>query len=581
MAEMNYSEFVEVYNLIAATTKRLEKEAILAAFLKKIQEKGKSEWIYLLKGKVFPDYDSREFGISTQLTIKAIGFAFGIKEEKIVERFRKIGDLGKIAEEFAEKKKQTTLFSTKLSVAKVYSNLQKLVSIEGKGTVDKKIDLVAEILGSATNGEAKYIVRTLLGELRVGIADGIIRDAIASAFFAPERRMEMSDKIGSAYDLANDFAVVLDAAAKGEDALEDIEIVPGKPLNVMLAPKVASIEEGFEVCGKPAAVELKYDGFRMLIHKKGKDIMLFTRRLENVTRQFPDVVAAVRENVEGKDFILDSEVVGYAPSSRKYRPFESISQRIKRKYDIDKLVKELPVEVNVFDVLYFDGKSRMKESFIERRKLLERIVAKKPWAIQPARQIITDKAEEAMQFYEDAVKMGEEGVMIKKLDAPYQQGRRVGFMVKLKPMLNDLDLVIVGAEYGSGKRGGWLTSYIVACESDGELLEVGKVSSGLKEKEEFATEASITFDEMTDLLRPLITAEGGNMVRVKPKIVVSVNYQNIQQSPSYASGYALRFPRITAYRPDRSTKDIATLEDIEREFKRMQRAAQNDFYREF
>ncbi len=554
---MQYAEFVDIYEKLSGTTKRLEKTSMLSEFLKKLKNEGKSEWIYLLMGRVVPEYDSREFGISTQLVIKAIARSFGIREEDVVKKFKKIGDLGEIAGEFSGKKKQGALFSKKLSVDKVFENLKKVMAVEGKGAVDKKMALLSELLGNASPKESKYIIRTLLSDLRIGISAPTIVDALASAFFSGKK--EMAEKIQAAYDLANDFAVVFEACSKGEKELEKIGLEPGRPINVMLAVKVSDINEAFEVCGKPAAIEQKYDGFRMLLNKKKNgEISLFTRRLENVTAQFPDVVEAVKKNVKGESFILDSEVVGFNPKTKRYMPFEAISQRIKRKYEIEKLVKELPVEINVFDVLFYEGKSLIDKPFIERRKLVERIVKEKELVIRPAVQIITDSEEKAMKFYEDALKIGEEGIMIKKIDAPYRQGRRVGYMAKMKPLQNDLDLVIVGAEYGTGKRGGWLTSYILACKDGDKLVEVGKVSSGLKEKETEGT----TYDEMTKILKPLIIEDKGDYVKIKPKVVVSVNYQNIQESPSYSSGFALRFPRITHYRPDRRIDDIATIADI-------------------
>jgi DNA ligase-1 len=567
MGEMHYSEFAEVYEKLNATTKRLEKETILSDFLKKLKKNGESEWIYLLLGRVLPEYDPREFGVSGQLTIKAIATAFGVKSEEIVKRFRNVGDLGEIAEEFAGKKRQSTLFTHKLTVRKVFENLNKLFGIEGKGTVNKKMGFISELLGQANGKEAKYIVRTLLSDLRVGIAEGILRDAIAEAFFEQEKK-EMSDKIELAYDMANDLAAVFDAASKGKKALGEIDITVGKPMNVMLPVKVSEIEEAFRICGKPAAIEHKYDGFRVIINKKGNEIKLFTRRLEDVTKQFPDVVEVINKHIHGKEFILDSEVVGYDPRTKVQRPFEAISQRIKRKYDIDKLKKELPVEVNVFDVIYYDGKSLMNEPFKNRRKILERIIKPEKYKIRPSTQFVTSSEEEAMKFYKEALKSGEEGIMVKSLDAPYRQGRRVGYMVKMKPAANEFDLVITGAEYGSGKRGGLLTSYIVACKEEHRFLDIGKVSSGLKELEQ---EEGTTYEEMTNLLKPLIIGEKGKEVKVKPKIVVSVIYQNIQRSPSYSSGFALRFPRIVRYRPDRHIHDIATLEDIEKEIKIMQR----------
>ncbi len=561
---MQYSEFVNLYEALTKTAKHLEKTEILSEFLKKLKTRGNPEWIYLLKGRVFPEYDSREFGISDKLTIKAIAKAAGIKEEELHKRYRKIGDLGELAEEFIGRRKQSTLFNSTLKTAKVFDNLKKLAGIEGKGAVEKKLSLISELLNSASGKEAKYIARTLLNDLRVGVADGILRDALAKAFFKEE---SMVEKIESAYDLANDYAMVFEAASKGKKELEKITISPGRPMKVMLPIKVSDIKEAFRICGKPAAFEHKYDGFRVVINKDEKgEITLVTRRLENVTKQFPDIVEVVKKDIKAKSFILDTEIVGYDPQTKKYRPFEAISQRIKRKYDISILQKSLPVEINVFDMLYYNNKILTHSPFEERRRLIEKIIKTIKYKIRPAMQFVTDSEEKALDFYNQAIKSGEEGIMIKKLDAPYHPGRRVGYIVKMKPDVADLDLVIVGAEYGSGKRAGWLSSYIVACKSDDKFLEIGKVSSGLKEKEEEGT----SYDEMSKLLKPLIIEEKGKEVKLKPKIIVSVTYQNIQRSPSYSSGFALRFPRITHYRPDRKPFDIASLKDIIKEQKRRQ-----------
>lgn len=578
--EMFYSEIVDVYEDLLGTSGKLEKASILADFLKKLDKIGEdSRFVYLLRGKVVPDYDSRELGISRQLALKAISKGFGVSQKEVEKEFRKTGDLGGISEHFAGKRKQGSLFSKKLTIRKVFDNLSKLLDIEGKGTVGKKMDLVGELLGQAEGKEAKYIIRTVLGDLKVGVADGIMRDGIAEAFFYEED--EMRRKIEEAYDMANDFALVFDSARKGKKELGKIGIVPGRPLNVMLPVKVTEIEEGFRIVGKPAALEHKYDGFRVVISKDEKgNVKLFTRKLEEVTNQFPDVVSVIKKNVKGKSFMLDSEVVGFDRKTEKYMPFESISQRIRRKYDIDNIVEKLPVEVNVFDVLYLDGESLLDLPFKERRKVIEKIIKTERLKIRTSFQLVTDDLKEAEKFYKEALKIGEEGIMFKALDKEYRQGRRVGYIVKLKPAVNDLDLVITGAEYGSGKRGGLLTSYIVACRNSDngngktgkeEFVDVGKVASGLKEIENEsgdAKEGEITYKEMDALLRPLIEKEEGSFVKVKEKIVVSVTYQNIQGSPSYNSGFAMRFPRITAYRPDRNVKDIADLKDIKREFKR-------------
>jgi len=557
---MHYSEFIDLYESLAKTTKKLEKTDILAEFLKKLKNHP-PEWVYLLRGRTFPDYDPSEFGISDKLTIKTIAKASGVKESEILKRFRKIGDLGELAEEFIGKRRQSILFHSRLEVKKVFDNLKKLVEFQGKGAVERKISLISELLNSASGKEAKYIIRTLLADLRIGVAEGILRDALAKAFFHEE---EINELIELKYDIVNDYAVIFEACSKGKKELEKLTITPGKPMKVMLPVKVTNIEEAFRICGKPAAIEHKYDGFRVIINKTYHgQISLFTRRLENITSQFPDIVEAVKKCVKGDSFILDSEAVGYDPKTKKYKPFEAVSQRIKRKYEIEKLIKELPVEINIFDIVYYNNKVLAQEPFSERRKLLEKIVHSIERKIRTSTQFVTDDEKKALDFYKKALNIGEEGIMIKKLDAPYRAGRRVGFMVKMKPEVKDLDLVIVGAEYGSGKRASWLTSYIIACKSNDEFLEIGKVSSGLKEKEEQGT----SYEDITKLLKPLIIKEKGKEVKVKPQLVVSVTYQNIQKSPSYSSGYALRFPRITHYRPDRKPYDIATIKDIEKEIK--------------
>lgn len=554
---MKYLEFAELYQKLSNVSGKIEKADIIAEFLKKLNKEGNKKWIYLLIGRVIPEYDQREFGVSKQLAIKALEKAYGISNNEIMNKLNKIGDIGLIAEEFANKRKQGGLFQSKLETSKVFDNLHKIFEIEGKGAVDKKMSLLAELLSYTSGLEAKYIMRTVLSDLRIGVAGAILVDALAKAFSYGE---ESKKKIQQTYDFANDFLVVFESASKGENALNEIKISPGKPINPMLAVKCESIEDAFETCGRPCAFEYKYDGFRLMIHKVNGKIYLFTRRLEDVTKQFPDVVEAVDKNVKGSSFILDSEAVGFDIKTGKYKPFEAVSQRIKRKYDVDKLVKELPVVLNVFDILYYEGKSLIHLSFKERREIIEKIIKKKENVIKTSDLIITDKDKEAERFYEKSLEDGEEGIMIKKIDAPYQSGRKVGYMAKLKPEVNDLDLVIVAAEYGNGKRAGWLTSYIVACRNDGEFLEIGKVSSGLKEKESEGT----SYEEMTKLLKNVKVREEGNVVYVKPKIVVSVTYQNIQNSPEYSSGYALRFPRITHYRPDRGVEDIASLKDVKK-----------------
>jgi len=556
---MKYSILCEIYEDLEKNPSRLKKTEILSDFLKKLKKD--KQIIYLLQGKIFPDYDERETGISQQLVIKALSKSTGITPIEIEKQWKKLGDLGLVAEHVTEKKKQSTLSSSELTTEKVLKNLQSLPSLEGKGTVDKKLALISELLTSAKPKEAKYIIRTLLSDLRIGTGAGTVRDSIVWACFDKENK-EAYEAVQDAYDKATDWKLVFEKACKGIKELKKITLTPGKAVKVMLYPKVKDIDEAFERAGKPCVFEFKYDGFRIMINKNKDEIKLFTRRLDDVSTQFPDIVEAVK-NITGESFIIDSEAVGFDPKNKKYRPFQDISQRIKRKYDIPELVKKLPVELIVFDIIYYNGKSLIKTPFKKRRELLEKIIKKQKLKIILAEQIVTDSEKKAQKFYDKAIDEGQEGLMVKKLEAPYKPGSRIGYGYKLKPEDKDFDLVIAEAEYGTGKRAGWLTSYTVACQANGELLKIGKVSTGLKEKEE---EEGLSFKEMTKILKPLIIKEEGRRVIVKPKVVVSVTYQNIQKSPTYESGYALRFPRITNLRPDRTTSDIATKKEVEKEF---------------
>ncbi len=561
---MLYQKLCQTYEDLEQNPSRLKKTEILANFLKKLKTEHSKEIIYLLQGKTFPDYSEKEFGISEKLCIKALEKASGISNKEIIQKWKKIGDLGKVAEEIMGTKKQHTLFSYKLTTEKVLINLQKLPELIGKGTVDKKLALISELLTSASSIEAKYIIRTLLNQLRIGVASGTIRDAIVESCL--EKTKENTDAVQDSYDKANDFVIVFEKACKGIKELNKTILTPGNPIKVMLPPKADSIEDGFNRCGKPMVVEYKYDGFRMLINKDEKgEIKIFTRRLDNVTKQFPDVVKYIQEHVKAKSFIIDSEAIGFDPKTKKYTPFEAVSQRIKRKHNIQELVKKLPIEVNVFDLIYLNGKSLISEPFEKRTKLLRKLIKPHKYKIRTAHQLITSDEKKVDEFYKAALKDNQEGVMFKNLKSPYKPGARVGHMLKFKPSENELDLVITGAEYGKGKRAGAFATFTLSClnEKTNEFLEIGK-ASGLKEK----SELGLSFEELTKKLKPLIIKEHGREAIIKPKIIVTILYQNIQRSPTYKSGFGLRFPRITHLRIDKSLNDVATLKEIQDDYKR-------------
>jgi len=579
---MEYLKLVGLYEKLFSTTKRLEKTYYISEFLKIV--KSDADIIFLLlKGRIYPDWDETKIGFAAKMALKAISLSSGLQQSQIEHWWKTLGDLGDVAEKAISKKKQSTLFTQELTARKIYNNLAKLSQQEGQGSVDSKIKLVSELLTSASPKEAKYIIRTVLEDMRIGIGDSTLRDSIAWSCFnimqykkeekddkkkyVVEDREEYNKVINSlqeAYDVANEWALVFEKAKEGIKSLSELTLEVGKPIKVMLFPKAVDFDDAFERIGSPCAFEYKYDGFRMQIHKKGESVTIFTRRLDNVTAQFPEIKKLIVDNVKADSCIIDAEAVGVDPKTGKYLPFQHISQRIKRKYGIEEMTKKLPIELNIFDIMYCNKESQLKTPFQKRRELLDNVIKQQPRKIILAHQIITDNKEKAENFFKEAVEKGNEGLMAKKLDAVYKPGARVGYGMKIKAMKESLDLVIVKAEYGEGKRAGWLTSYTVACmDEDGTLLEIGKVSTGLKEKDEEGT----SFKILTELLQPLILSESGKEVSVKPSIVIEVGYEELQKSPSYSSSYALRFPRFLKLRDDKSVGEASTIDYIDKLFR--------------
>lgn len=559
---MDYSRLVDVYEYLEKTPSRLKKIEAIAELMRKTPTEILPRVTLLLQGKIFPSWSDKEAGIADLLMVKIVARSTGFPEKEVIKRFKEMGDFGQVIEEMVGGKKQRTLFSRALTVEKVFDNLQKLAVIEGKKSQDRKFSLVSELISSAKPKEAKYIVRTTLGDLRIGVAEGVIRDSIAKAFLGEEE--DMKDVVKSvewAWFLRPDYGEVARIAKEGGlKALKRVSIEVGKPYHVLLAERSKSLEDALGKFDKPA-LEYKYDGARIIIHKKGGKVWLYTRRLENVTRQFPELVEYVKECVKAEDCVIEGEMLGFDRKTGRPMPFQFLSQRIKRKYDIEKMVREIPIQVNLFDIVYLEGDALFEEKLESRRKSLKGIIKTKKGRFQIAKQLVTKDSEKAQRFYEEALSAGQEGLIIKNLDAKYQPGRRVGYWLKVKPTMENLDLVIIGAQWGSGKRTGWLGSLVLGCRKGDRFLECGMIGTGIKEKE---GQEGITFTKLTKLLKPYIESEKGRDVRIKPKLVVEVAYEEIQKSTNYSSGYALRFPRVVRIRFDKKASDADTAERIEK-----------------
>jgi DNA ligase-1 len=555
---MEYSILADAYEKLESISSKLEKTHILADLFSKTSSEDLPKVVLLATGRVFPVYSEYELGIATQMMMKAISKATGFSLEDIEKKFKKTGDLGLTAEDCIKSRKQSILFKKKLNVDAVFENLQKLAYMTGAGSQDRKLNLIAELLVSAKPKEARYVVRTILQELRVGVAEGIIRDAIVEAFLYKkgmdkEEKNMMTAAVDYAWNILSDFGEIAKIAKKsGIKGLKKVRVQIGKPIQVMLGEKAESIEEVIKDFGK-VAVEYKYDGMRAQIQKKGDKIWVYTRRLEDVTRQFPDLAELCKKALIPDECIVEGEILGISVKTGFPLPFQMLSQRIHRKYDIQKLIKEIPIQMHLFDIVYLEGKTLFDKPFKERREILEKSVRIIPKKFELAKQLVTDDIKKTETFYQEALNAKQEGVFLKVLDSHYIFGRHVGGWYKIKPIMETLDLVIVGATWGEGSRAKWLSSYVLACRdpNSGKFLPCGMMGTGLTEEQ---------FQVMTDTLKDLIIEESGREVRIRPKIVVEIAYQEIQKSTNYESGLALRFPRLIRIRDDKGSEEADTIE---------------------
>ena len=560
---MEYSILADTYERLEQTSSKLEKTNILSNLFSKVPAENLQKVVLLCQGLAYPKYQMMELGIATQMMIRAISKSTGFNPEQVEQKFKETGDLGLAAEECIKSKKQVTLLKKKLTINFVFEDLRKLAVITGRGSQDRKLNLISELIVSAQPKEARYIVRTILEELRVGAAEGIIRDSIVKAFLlkngTKEEKKKATEVLEHAWNIVTDFGeIAMIAKERGLNGLKKVKVHLGRPIQVMLGEKAESIKVVLDEF-KKLAIEKKYDGARIQVHKQENKIWLFTRREEDVTKQFPDLVELCRKALRPNECIVEGEVLG-VNSKGQPLPFQVLSQRIHRKHDIERVVKEIPIQMNLFDVVFVEGKMLFNKPFKERRKILEQIVKIIPNNFQIAEEIVTDDLKKAQKFYKKSLEDKQEGVMMKVLDSTYVFGRHVGGWYKVKPMMETLDLVIIGATWGEGTRANWLTSYNLACrDSDtGKMLECGMMSTGLTEEE---------YNQMTDTLKPLISIEKGRTVKVNPKIVLEVGYEEIQKSTNYKSGFALRFPRFIRLRPEKGPEEADTIERVEELYK--------------
>jgi DNA ligase-1 len=549
-----FKSLAELLEKIENTRKRLEITSLTADFLKTLTPTEVEPAVSMILGRPFPKWTPKTLDVSwTTLTV-ILQSVTGASWNAFTEAFRSTGDIGsatKAVFEQAKPKKQAQLLEKTLTITEVRRMLEAIAETTGSGSREKKERLTTALLSQASPVEAKYLVKIFIGEMRTGLHEGLMEQAVAKAFQVPlatvqKASMAMGD-IGE---------VAAKAKTEGKEALTNVSFRIFRPAKLMLAQTAVDVADALAEHGGKTAFEYKYDGARVQIHKHDGEVRVFSRRLTDVTQSLPETVEAVQANVKAADAILEGEVIAVDAANNPV-PFQHLMRRFKRVHEVTGMAEKIPVRLFLFDVLYLDGKSLIVMPYAQRRQILAENAGGIPLTVQ----MVTDEKEEAKRFLQSSIDAGHEGLMAKKLDSPYTPGTRGKRWLKIKPVLEPLDLVIVAAEYGYGRRHGWLSDYYLAARdvATGEFLTVGKTFKGL-------TDAEIV--EMTKRLKALAVNEERNRVVVLPKVVVEVAYNEIQKSPKYRSEMALRFARITRIRDDKGAEDADTLERVRKIYER-------------
>jgi DNA ligase 1 len=571
------------------TSSRLALTDYLVSLLKITPSDIIDKVIYLIQGKLYPDYEGIELGLAGKMAIRILAYSSGLSIAAVEEIYRKTGDLGDTASEVMKSKNQTTLFADKMTVERVYLTLDRIARTVGSGSQEVKLRLVSSLLSDATSRESRYIMKFVMGTLRLGIADYTVMDALALAFTGDKSNRKILE---NAYNVSSDLGTVAKLlATKGLESLRSLQITLYKPIRPMLAERVRTSEEALERMDRKAAVEYKLDGERIQVHKGKGRVELFSRRLEKITDHYPDVAEAIK-SIKTEEAILEAEVVAINPLTDEFLPFQELMHR-RRKYDIKQAMENYPVVMNFFDVLYLDGDDKTSLTYLQRRQLIKKIIqGSRNEKIRLVPQIIVQKSEQIDKFMASAIENGCEGLMIKQLKSTYRAGNREFAWVKLKreyrsDLADTLDLVIIGALYGRGRRVGKYGALLLAAyDSKSDMFRsTCKVGAGFTDQhlEQF-------FDNLeTHLIthRHARVDTGMEMdVWFEPKIVIEVIASEITLSPSHTAainsirqgfGLALRFPKFTGkIRYDKKPEDATDIEELVSMYKQQMRAIKTD-----
>jgi DNA ligase-1 len=588
---MEFSILSESFDKMESTRKRLELTQFLVELFEKTPHDVISKIVYLIQGKLRPDFEGIELGVSEKLVLRAAKKSLGTNEKDIIEILNKVGDLGTTISKVLERKTQTGLFDFAFdseahdetvfdaksnTVERIYEILWDISQLEGAGknVQDKKINFISSLWNKCKPTEVKFVTKLLLGTLRLGVAENTVMDALAIAFTGDK---ENRKKLQYAYNVSSDLGKVAETVAtKGIEGIEKFEITLFNPIRPMLADRVKSEAEAIEKMGNEFAAEYKLDGERVQLHIEGDKVVLFSRSLENIEIYYPDIMEKIPNNIQADNIILEAEAVAINENTGDFLPFQELMHR-RRKYKIEKAITKYPITVNFFDVLYCNGRNCMELSYKERREKLEKHVKEDEFAKYIPMKIVKNECE-IEDFMENSINAGSEGLMLKMLDKPYQAGSRGSHWLKLKreyrnELGDSLDLVVIGGYFGKGRRTGNYGTLLLATydEDEDNFPSICKVGTGFTDE---------SLDQLYQILNPKVSikknpriiSEMEADVWFEPELVIEVVASEITLSPIHKAalnmvrkntGLALRFPKFTGkIRIDKAVEDASTNEEV-------------------
>ena len=576
---MKFTELANYFEKLEATSSRLSLIDILSELFKQANEDILDKIIYLVQGRVAPFYAPIEFGMADKMVAQSIGDAYGLSKEEVLKEYSHLGDLGKVAYTLGKEHRKKSK-KEEYTVQQVFELLQEITVTKGAGSVEIKINKVRELLEHLDAVSAKFLVRILLGNLRLGVGDPTVLDALALSILGDKSHRKDLEK---AYNETSDLGLIgKTLVSSGLEKVKKLGVTVGRPIRSELCERLPNPEKVFEkmsIDGSGVHATYKYDGFRVQIHKDGDKVSMFSRNLEDMTHMFPELIEGTLKQIKAKTVILDSEAIAYQPESEEFLPFQETTKR-RRKHNIEEVAKNLPLKAFVFDIIYVDGKSVVGVPILERMKILKETIHGDETLI-PTPGKVVKTSQDLQLMLDDAISKGLEGVVIKKVDSPYEAGARNFNWVKLKrhsagALEDTIDCVILGYIYGRGKRtefGAGALLVGVYDEEQDEFVSVSRIGTGLSDDEWRSIKEKthgIELDHKPARVNSLITPS----VWVRPEIVIEVLADEITRSPLHTAGaaitdgvkepgYALRFPRLVSFRDkDKKPEDATNVSEL-------------------